>query len=447
MAEVFHELHGDYVENAGQQISLREYLDYFEPLGSALARLPDGAGGPFVHHFTDGGGRTISALGWVVSAKSKRFGGWTLWGAWTDRPMPPVALPLFWPVLADPARVSDWVRRANEDLVDEERWSDALGELKSARLRDASFREYLKAELARAYAVPLPHRHPIEIELTPRMLDLLPWLYLLGPVDPAAARLQPNRFNGPGYQYILSDDLPTLSDAEIPPAIDQLVDAAAKSVATGWKMANDLRTRRERPATKSAKAVKPLKPRERSDMRSAPPPTEKTVKPALRVDATIVYQIIVILLLAWIGWNVHLIRKATRTAAPPAVTATTTTTAAPEEEPSTQTIAPIYEPDLSTTRLRRVANALRTRAPRGIRMGTTALNDITADKLARVSVEIFLRRNRCFTGTDAVDGKLSATEQRAIRDCASLRDARLMKDRTEPDPGRAIDWLEETVVP
>ena len=207
MAEVFRELHGDYVENTGQQISLREYLDYFEPLGSALARLPDGTGGPFVHHFTDSGGRAIGALGWVVSAKSKRFGGWTLWGTWTDRAMPAVALPLFWPVLADPARVSDWVARANDDaelLLDSERWEELLGELKTVRLRDAPFREYLKAALARAYAVPLPHRHPIEIELTPRMLDLLPWLWLLGPVDPATARLQPNRFNGAGYQYILA---------------------------------------------------------------------------------------------------------------------------------------------------------------------------------------------------------------------------------------------------
>jgi hypothetical protein len=446
MAEMFHELHGDYVENAGQQISLREYLDYFEPLGSALARLPDGTGGPFVHHFTDGGGRTISALGWVVSAKSKRFGGWTLWGAWTDGTLPPVALPLFWSVLADPTRVSDWVRRANEHSGDEERWLAALGDLKTTRLRDASFREYLKAELARAYAVPLPHRHPIEIELTPKMLDLLPWLYLLGPVDPAAARLQPNRFNGAGYQYILSDDLPTLSDAEIPPAIDQLVDTAAKSVAAGWRMANDLRAKRERPRTKP---VKPVRPRERSDMRSVvSPPPEKPASPptAVRVPWTLVYQAIVVLLLAWIAWNVHLIRKATAVAKPSAVE-TPTTTAAPEEEPRTATVAPIYEPDLSSARIRRIASALRTRAPRNIRMGTTALTDVTADKLARVAVEIYLRRNRCFTGTDAVDGKFSTAEQRAIRDCASLQEARLMKDRTEPDAGRAIDWLEDIAVP
>lgn len=446
MAEMFHELHGDYVENAGQQISLREYLDYFEPLGSALARLPDGTGGPFVHHFTDGGGRTISALGWVVSAKSKRFGGWTLWGAWTDGPLPAEVLPLFWSVLADPARVSDWVRRANEHGGDEERWLAALGELKTTRLRDSSFREYLKAELARAYAVPLPHRHPIEIELTPKMLDLLPWLYLLGPVDPAAARLQPNRFSGAGYQYILSDDLPTLSDAEIPPAIDQLVDAAAKSLASGWRMANDLRAKRERPRTKP---VKPVRPRERSDMRSAlsPPPEKPAGTAAVRVPWTLIYQALVVLLLAWIAWNVHLIRKATTAAAPPAVETTTTTAAAPEEEPRTATVAPIYEPDLSSTRIRRIAAALRARPPRNIRLGTTALSEVTADKLARVAVEIYLRRNRCFTGTDAVDGKLSTAEQRATRDCASLQEARLMKDRTDPDAGRAIDWLEETVVP
>src|ERR1044071_741466 len=84
----FRELRGDYVANTGQSISLREYLDYFEPLGSALSRLPDGTGGPFVHQFTVGGGRTIGAIGWVGSAAATRFRAWTLWGLWTDRAIP-----------------------------------------------------------------------------------------------------------------------------------------------------------------------------------------------------------------------------------------------------------------------------------------------------------------------------------------------------------------------
>ncbi len=453
----FRELHGDYVENAGQQISLREYLDYFEPLGSALARLPDGTGGPFVHHFTDSGGRTISSLGWVVSAKSKRFGGWKLWGMWSDRPMPAVAMPVFWSVLSDPARVSDWVGRANEDaerLLDPERGAEVLGELKPARLRDAAFREYLKAQLSRAYAVPLPHRHPIEIELTPKMLDLLPWLYLFGPVDPASARLQPNRFNGAGYQYILSDELPAVQDTEIAPAVESMVDAAAKSVASGWRMATELRARRERPRTK------PMKPRERSDMRSAPSttqPSSRTEKPAKPVQMAWgdvaalwkpLYHVAVLLLLGWIGWNVNLIRKAA-VVKPPAPVTTEETTSTSAQEETTTTVAPVYEPDLSSTRVRRVAAALGARPPRGIRVSDALINEIrtggtdAADKLARVAVEGFLRRNRCFQGTETIDGKFSTAEQRAIRNCATLQDERLMKDRTDPDPARAIAWLEE----
>jgi len=436
----FRELHGDYVENAGQQINLREYLDYFEPLGTALARLPDGTGGPFIHHFTASGNRTISAVGWVVSAKSKRFGGWKLWGTWTDRPMPVVAFPLFWSMLADPERVTDWVERANEDadrLLDDGRWSEVLGEMKTTRLRDSAFREYLKAELARAYAVPLPHRHPIEIELTPRMLDLLPWLYLLGPVDPVTARLQPNRFNGAGYQYILSDELPTISDAEIPREVDAIVDAAAKSVVAGWRLANEFRARRERPA-------RPTKTtRERKEMRSAAssaPSSMSTAtasastKPAVRVPwndiataADVVWKILTVVLLAWIAWNTQVLKKATLA---PSLTTTSTT------------VAPVYEPDLSSARVRRVASALETRAPRGIPIAAGTLNDITTDKLAHVAVEIFLRRNGCLETTEAVDGKFSAAEQRAIRNCAVLQDERLMKDRTEPDAARAIDWLE-----
>jgi hypothetical protein len=462
MAEIFRELHGDYVENAGQQLSLREYLDYFEPLGSALARLPDGAGGPFVHHFNDSGGRTISALGWVVSARSKRFGGWKLWGMWTDQPMPAVALPLFWPVLADPARVSDWVGRANQDaalLLDRERWPEVLDAQKATRLRDAPFREYLKAELSRAWAVPLPHRHPIEVELTPRMLDLLPWLYLLGPVDPAAARLQPNRYNGAGYQYILSDELPAISDAEIPREVESIVDAAARSAGAGWRMATEYRARRERPRTKPVKPVKPRE-RERNEMRSgpvtpspspAPPPGRPAPPPRndafLLADAA--WKLAVLVLLAWIAWNVHLLRKA---GAPrPAGPATTATTAT-QEEPTTS-VTPVYEPDLSTARLRRIAAAVQARSPRGIRVNSATLAEITAggpaapDKLARVAVEIFLRRNRCFTPTaaDAIDARFSAGEQRAIRNCALLQDERLMQEGTQPDVPRAIAWLEEAI--
>ena len=43
-APLFHPLRGDYVEKKGQVLNLSEYLDYFEPLGSALSRQPDGAG-------------------------------------------------------------------------------------------------------------------------------------------------------------------------------------------------------------------------------------------------------------------------------------------------------------------------------------------------------------------------------------------------------------------
>jgi hypothetical protein len=456
MAEVFRELHGDYVENAGQSISLREYLDYFEPLGSALARLPDGAGGPFVHHFTDSGGRTIGALGWVVSARSKRFGGWTLWGTWTDRPIPAVALPLFWPVLSDPNRVSEWIGRANDNahlLVDSDRWSEVLGSMKAPRLRDDAFRELLKAELARAYAAPLPHRHPLEIEVAPQTLELLPWIYLLGPVNPNTARLQPNRFTGPGYQYILTDTVPVGDDVEIPREVESIVDTASKNVAAAFRLADEFRARRERPP-KAAKAAK--QPRERSDMRSPAPsnpaPPAKSAPPppnaALLADA--VWKVLVLVLLAWIGWNVQQLRKPqpAAEAAPQVVTAT-------EPEPArTASVAPVYEPEPSdTTRIRRIANALEANPPRNARVNAAVLNEIqqggtgAADKLARVAVEVFIRRNRCHTGNDAPDARFSSAEQRSMRNCTSLTTAKLMKDRTEPNAERAIAWLEETVVP
>ncbi|HYC62010.1 MAG TPA: hypothetical protein VEK79_20835 [Thermoanaerobaculia bacterium] len=430
----FRELHGDYVANQGQVINLREYLDYFEPLGSALSRLPDGTGGPFIHSFTDSGGRTIGSLGWVVSAASKRFGGWKLWGMWSSRTVPAAALPLFWPELSNPARVSAWVGRANEDadrLLNRDLWPELFDEVNTKRLHDAAFREVVKAELARAYAVPPPYRHAIEVEVTPGTLDILPWLYLLGPVDPANAQLQPSRFNGAGYQYILTDDAQRRPDVEIASDVDVMVDRAADDVVEGWHMANELRARRGRPARKPVVAPVPRRTREVKVKETTPPKKN---------DAMLLewaYRLIVIALLAWIGWNVHLIRRAPTTAVAPL-----TTTAAPEV---TTTAAPEPEVDLSQERARRVATALSAKPLPRIRVNDAALKDVNPVQLSRVAVEIFIRRNACYDRTVAVDGKFSAAEERAIRDCAIVHDERMVTSDGEPDAARAIAWLERVV--
>jgi hypothetical protein len=182
-------------------------------------------------------------------------------------------------------------------------------------------------------------------------------------------------------------------------------------------------------------------------MRSSAPSPPPVSRPAFRwSDAAtfvdVAWKLATLLLLAWIAWNAHVIRKNTT---PRETAAATTTTQEPAEE--TATVAPVYEPDLSSTRIRRIAAGLKARPPRGIRVPDAVLANVTADELARVAVEISLRRNRCHTGTDAIDGKLSAAEQRATRNCTSVQDARLMKDRTEPDTGRAVQWLEDSLVP
>lgn len=426
MAEpAFRELHGDYVANAGQVINLREYLDYYEPLGSALSRLPDGSGGPFMHSFTDSGGRTIGSMGWVVSAASKRFGGWKLWGTWSNRAIPAAALPLFWPELSDPARVSNWVGRANEEaerLLDRGRWPELFDEVNTKRLHDAALREALKVELARAYAVPPPYRHPLEVEVTPRTLDILPWLYLLGPVDPATAQLQPSRFNGAGYQYILSDDARRRADVEITDDVDVMVDRAADDVVEGWQLAGELRARRARPPVRRSKEVIAV-PQKKTTV-SSPSPATAAMPPAWIADW--VYRVLVIALLAWIGINLHLIR--TRPVDAP-IAALPTPTATP-----TATV-----PD----RIPLITDALATKPlPRIVMSEGLLKTTTTSDALAVVAVEIFIRRNACYDRTVAVDGKFSAAEQRAMRTCAPLREERLLNADGTPDEDRALAWLE-----
>lgn len=461
----FRELHGDYVANAGQVLNLREYLDYFEPLGSALSRLPDGVGGPFVHHFTDGGGRTIGSFGWVVSAASKRFGGWKLWGMWSDRAIPAVALPLYWPALSDPAQASELVRRANADagrLFRRDRWPGLLDDLKMTRLHDRAFRETLKAELSRAYAVPPPHRQPIEVELTPHTLDLLPWLYVLGPVDPAAAQLQPSRFNGPGYQYILSEQqIAARDDTVITEDVDAIVDTAADDVRQAWRMATDLRARRERPKHAAPKRRVVTPPDDQSwenEMRSGSSTQRQPRKRASEpedIDVgrsfkeagamlagiwTPVYQIAVLGLLAWIAYNVNIIRIA--------VVAERPTPPVVESVREPERTATVAEVETARSRTRRIAAALAAQPPAGIRVDATVLEDISrggaesSGVLARVAVEVFVRRNACYRGTDVVDGRFSTAERRAMRACAVLQDERLMKSADEPDVTRSLQWLD-----
>jgi hypothetical protein len=443
----FRELRGDYVANTGQSISLREYLDYFEPLGSALSRLPDGTGGPFVHQFTVGGGRTIGAIGWVVSAASKRFGAWTLWGLWTDRAIPPIALPLFWSALSDPAKTPELVRRANEHadrLFDPKRGLKLLEKVNTQRLRDDdALRSALTNELARAWSLPTPNRQAIEVELTPQLLDLLPWLYILGPVDPAAAHLQPGRFNGVGYQWILDEQYTPARGATTFDATD-LVDNAASDIVTAWHMAHELRTQRERPATKPRSKSKPV---EKKPMRETTPPPEPEPTIAWKEMIEPAFKVVVLVLLLWIAYNVYVIRKmVSMYGATPAIT-----TSAPVEE--TTTTEPPPAPAPVESRVSRIATMLTTRPPRNIRIDNAVLDEIAKggagaeSKLARVGIEIFLRRNGCFSRTEVVDGKFSTAEQRAIRSCAVLQDERLVKSGVEPDNERTFAWLERVIAP
>jgi hypothetical protein len=393
----FRELRGDYVENRGQSLNLGEYLDYFEPLGSALSRLPDGRGGPFIHRFTDSAGRTISSMGWVVSAASKRFGGWTLRGLWSDRPIPTIALPLLWSHLSD----SDLPRRANADaerLFDDHAWPELFDELQTSRLHDDTFRDALKSQLSRAWEIRPPYDRPIELEVTDHTLDLLPWLYLLGPVDPAVAQLKPSRFNGAGYQYILSDAPPVA--AEVLREIDKMVDTAAGDAFAAWQMAEELRARRARLGT-TTPATRPHPQPETLPMRRQTRPTRPAPSPPSSFSwtpahLTPLYQLAVLALLAWLAWNVNEIRKGM--AAQRAVVPQVTEVAAPETPP------------------REIA--------------------------ARTAVEIFIRRNACYTPrSEPVDGQFSSAEERAIRACAALQTARLMSGG-EPDQERAIAWLQ-----
>lgn len=470
--EFFRELRGEYVENAGQVVTPRQFLDYLEPLGSALSRLPDGVGGPFVYQFRDGGGRVIGALGWVVSAASKRYGGWNLWGVWTDGPIPAVALPLLWPELGDRRQLPALLRRANDDaeaLQRRESSPELLDNIAAMPLHNDDLRTALKIELTRLYRAPFPDERPLEIELSSAMLELLPWVYLLGPVEPGIAQLQPSRFNGAGYQYILNDA--AAIDGEIADDIDRMVDAAAGDVLQGYRTAAALRERRARPRTKAAAPRKSRISEEPTDMgnttsqpavrrktptRDATPSREpaSSREPLAHRDADSLptmlraaRDVIIIVLLAWIAWNVHQLRKEmTGTAASPAATVTETRVddplsgnspavagAAIDDSPavSSTTAAP------AQTRNQRLAAALLARPPQGIRVQASASND-----LPHAAVEIFIRRNNCFPRTEPVDGRFSAAEQKAVRNCTSLTTQRLMRSATEPHTERALDWLE-----
>jgi len=440
--EFFRELRGDYVENQGQVVQPREYLDYLEPLGSALSRRADGVGGPFVTQFRGSGGRVVGAMGWVVSAASKRYGGWKLWGMWTDGPVPPLALPLCWPDLSDPQQLPALLRRANDDadaMLRRDAWPELLDRINAMRLQEDDLRTALKVELSRLYRAPQTGERPLEIDLEPSLLDLIPWIYLLGPVEPGLAQVQPSRFNGAGYQYILTGAAP--ADGDVLKEIDTMVDTAATDVLQGFRMASALRERRARPRRKTTTAPPPKpRPSESLDMRKpAPSPQQPSSRPkapppdAMDLLPTIlrgIRDVIIIALLAWIAFEVYQIRKSLTAAAQPQSVATDTQSNDPAPEPE--------PPPL--TREQRLAAALVTRPPQGIRVEAAA-----ADALPYAAVELFLRRNNCFARTEPVDGKFSAAEQRAIRNCRSLTTARLMRSGIDPHPERTLDWLERTL--
>lgn len=454
----FHELRGDYVDGAGQVITPREFLDYFEPLGSALSRLADGAGGPFVHQFRLSN-RVVGAMGWVVSAASKRFGGWNLWGVWTDGAIPPLALPFFWRDLSDRERSADVLERANRNATALMRRTPSpkiLDRLDATPLHDESFRTALKAHLSRLYRAKHHDDTPTEIDIDPAMLDLLPWIYLLGPVDPARALLKPSRFNGAGYQYILADG--AKADGGIDAVIDDLVDTTGNDVLQGFTAATALRQERIRPAPTYTRPIKhrPVESNEMGSQTTSQSKTRstesgsRTTEPVVPAMLPLILRsardLVIIALLTWIGFNVQHIRNERDIAAAPPTVVTNAPAREPDVVPATQTEVP------TPTRAQQIGQTLMLKPPQGVRIDPAILNSIVGDAsaastaaLSRVSVEIFLRRNGCLPHADAVDGKFSTAEQRAIRSCTALTNQRLMKTATEPNADRAIAWLEKTL--
>jgi hypothetical protein len=439
---LFRELRGEYVDDAGQVVTLREYLDFFEPLGTALSRLPDGAGGPFLHQFSAGGGRVIGAMGWVVNASARRYGAWKLWGLWADQPIPPLTLPLFWPELSDSTRLPDLIERANRNAGRLTR-RDVFDDIKTTRLHDDRFRTLLKTHLTRAYRTRDARDRPIEVEISEGTLDLLPWLHLLGPVDPEIAQLQPNRFNGAGYQYILTNAA-SEPGGDIAPEIDAMVDTAAGDVLEGWRTAVALRERRSRPRAVVEPPVRHRPSPEISEMRKTPVPSTKPAAPPLDLIWRVARDVVIIALLAWIGLNLHAIRKRMNAPAPVPTSAAVETATAPAADSRPEPPPP--------TRAQRIADALSASPPRGMQVAPAVLESIRGDgaestaALERVAIEIFLRRNACFSRAEIVDGKFSTAEQRAIRNCQILTRERLMTSDTRPHPERAVAWLERLMV-
>lgn len=432
---MFHELRGEYVEKRGQVLNLTEYLDYFEPLGSALSRQPDGAGGPFVHQFQPGGGGTISSIGWVVSSAAVRYGGWRLWGMWSERPIPPVALPLFWPSLARPEQLERMIDDANERLRSR-RWLDLLDRIDVRRLHDAAFRRELTVQLSRAYAL---KGGAIEVEVAPETLDVLPWLYLLGPVDPAMAQLQPGRFHGAGYQYILGSAAGA-SDGEIDPDVEAIVDQTADDAVKGWEAAAEYRSARQAPATKPARRATSPRPQPQPPRRMESVEMKKNTKPLVERWLPVGLQVLVLLLLGWLIFDVHRLRMEMKAPAPE-----------PEPAPVVETSAPVA-PTRPPTRMQRLHAALSARPPAGIRIDPRALDAIRTEDAAargaaaRLAVEILLRQSDCVERSSLADGKLSAVESHAAVRCQPVQAQRLYRGQ-ELDAERALAWLERTVGP
>ena len=139
-------------------------------------------------------------------------------------------------------------------------------------------------------------------------------------------------------------------------------------------------------------------------MRKQPRPTARPAAPDWSpAQLTPVYQLLVLALLGFLAWNVWGIRKSMPTA----------------------------------------ALATRTDEPPQI-VEVTAADRPSREIAARIAVELFIRRNGCYTPrSEAVDGILSSAEQRAIRTCTAIQTARLMNGE-QPNEERAIAWLQRT---
>lgn len=457
---IFNPLRATYA--GGQIVEPKDFYDAVNGIGTPLSSIPRGEG-PFLRNVP----RKKGALGWARGTPSARVASWSAVGVWCDGSIPFLAFPWLWNQLRSATDPSEIVETANQFAADLESPEDPsrvfsrLPKVDRPTLARLLHDLFVQKEQVGTTT--------IKVDLSVDDLDLIPWIFLLGPLDPFDVQVLPFKWERDQYWYTLGDKI-SLPYADVQPmlrknldkSIETLLEEVEESPTNAWQRAIELRKNPlrvtaiptvEAPAYPNAQRPQSLEslPLDRDPLaaRTIVPQNETGLPPPWPIERILLVAIAISsLITVWMQYNARnaldqlVSRTSTDTNASAKTDTSTTDTITPATDPTLHPRAPL--PNLAHT----AAMGLLYESPVPIaKDARSAFDQAIAVRNAKdmtlisnAAVEVALREKQCVENTP-IDGMLDENERKEAAQCVAMKSERFFRGDGTADVRGRLQWL------